>query len=89
MSSTLGSVAFVDGSDISVRFFGMLFNNSSIIFNLSICCIPGVFLVPFNALVRSSIALITVSTGVIVGCVMYLCLKNTVSDICLLFVFFT
>ena len=89
MSSTLGSVAFVDGSDISVRLLEMLFNNSSIIFNLSICCIPCVFLVPFNAWVRSSIALTTVSTGVSVGCVMYLCLKNTVSDIRLLFVFFT
>ena len=89
MSSTLGSVAFVDGSDISVRLLGMLFNNLSIVFNLSICCIPCVFLVPFNAWVRSLIALTTVSTGVSVGCVMYLCLKKTVSDIHLLFVFFT
>ena len=89
MSSTLGSVVFVDGSVTSVRLFGMLFNSSSIIFNLSICCIPCVFLVPFNAWVRSLIALTTVSTGVSVGCVMYLCLKNTVSDIHSLFVFFT
>ena len=78
MSSTLGSVVFIDGSDISARLFGILFNSSSIIFNLSICCIPGVFLAPFNAQVRSLIALATVSTGVRVACVMYLCLKNTV-----------
>ena len=77
MSSTLGSVVFIDGSDISARLFGILFNSSSIIFNLSICCIPGVFLAPFNAQVRSLIAL-AVSTGVRVACVMYLCLKNTV-----------
>jgi hypothetical protein len=30
-----------------------------------------------------------VLTGVSVGCVIYLCLKNTVSDIVSLFVFFT
>ncbi len=81
MSSTLGIGIFVDGSDISVRLLGMLFNSSSIIVSLSICCIPCVFLAPFNAQVKSSIALTTVSTGVSVGCVIYLCLKNTVSDI--------
>jgi len=43
LSSTLGSVAFVDGSDISVRLLRMLFNSSSIIYLLHSMCIPCSF----------------------------------------------
>ena len=72
MFSTLGIVVFIDESNISVRLLGILFISLSIIINLSICYNPCVFLAPFNAQVRSSIALTTVSTGVSVGCVINL-----------------
>ncbi len=93
MSSTVGVGKFIwvaeGGSDMSAGLLGMLFNSLLIFFSLSICCISCTFLAPFSALVRLLIALTSVSTGVSVGCVMYLCLKNTVSDSLLLLVFLT
>ncbi len=91
MSSTIGAGIFIwvaeGGSNMSARLLGILFNSLSILFSLSICCIPCTFLAPFSVLVRSLVALTTMSTGVSAGCVMYLCLKNTVSDFLLLLVF--
>jgi hypothetical protein len=46
-------------------------------------------LFPLIAFVKLWIALITRSSVVIVGCVMYLCLKKTVSEICLALVAYT
>ncbi len=70
-------------------FVGMLLSSSLIFSNVSICMSPFVFFLPFKASVKSLIVLTIMSTWVKVGCVMYLCLKNTVSDICSLLVFFT
>ncbi len=50
---------------------------------------PFALLFPFNACVRSLMALVMTSAGVMVGCVMYFVLKNTVSDTRSLFVYFT
>lgn len=68
---------------------GMLFSISSIFSSASISAAPLTFLLPFSACVRSSKAFTIVSAGVTVGWVMYLCLKNTVSDIRSLLVCFT
>ena len=48
----------------------------------SICVLPPRFLPPLIAFDRSWIALITRSSVVNVGCVICLCLKQTVSEIC-------
>ncbi len=54
-----------------------------------ICSNAFVLLFFFNACVRSFSALIIVSAGVMVGCVMYFVLKNTAFDTRLPFVCFT
>ncbi len=66
-----------------------LFRISPIFSNVLICAIPFRFFLPLSACVRSSIALTIVSTCVKVGWVICLCLKNTVSVILMLLVFFT
>ncbi len=48
---------------------------------------PFVFLLPFRACVRLLMAFVSMSANVKVSCVMYLCLKNTVSDTLALLVF--
>jgi hypothetical protein len=68
-------------------FFGMLLSNSSIFSNALICASPFTFFLPFRACVKSSIALMIMSACIKVGCVMYRCLINTVSDILSLLVF--
>ena len=45
------------------------------------CAVPLVFDMTCIACMRSWYALTITSAGVTVGCVMYLCLKNTVSEI--------
>ncbi len=65
MSSTLGSGV----SDNSVSFWCMLLRSSSNGFNRLMSWIPLAFLVPFSALVRPMIALMTLPAGVSVGCV--------------------
>jgi hypothetical protein len=47
------------------------------------------FLFCFRAFIKSFRALTIVSSGIKVGCVMYLCLKCTMSDTLLLLVFLT
>jgi hypothetical protein len=82
-SSKVTHVVFV------VFVVGMLFSILSIFSNASICAIPFWFLLPLSACVRLSIAFTIVSAGIKVGWVIYLCLKNTVSDILSLLVFLT
>ncbi len=67
----------------------ILFNVSSILCNASYSTIPLLFLFCFRVFVKSFRDFIIVSSGVKVGCVMYLCLKCTVSDILSLLVFLT
>ena len=43
-------------------------------------CCPLRLVVPLRVVMRSWKALMIASAGVTMGCVMYLCLKNTVSD---------
>ncbi len=50
-------------------------------FNTSISAVPTVLASFLDALRKSLIALIIVSTGVTTGCVRYLCWKKTVSEI--------
>jgi hypothetical protein len=68
---------------------GILFNISSIFCNASYSTIPLLFLFCFRAFVKSFRAFTIVPSGVKVGCVMYLCLKCTMSDILSLLVFLT
>ena len=87
-----GAVALLKVTRISFIawiFVWMLLSSSLIFSNASICMLPFVFFLPFKASVKSSIALTIMSAWVKVGCVMYLCLKITVSDIRSLLVFFT
>jgi hypothetical protein len=59
---------------------GVLLRMLSSSVNASICCNPLWFLFPFNACVSLLSALVIMSAGVMVGCVMNFVLKNTVSD---------
>ncbi len=76
-------------SFLVTTFLGMLLSSSLICSNDSICVLPFTFFLPFRVCVKLSSALTIMSACVKVGCVMHLCLKNTVSDILLLLVFLT
>ncbi len=82
----------VPGGGLSIGIgavFGVLLRMSSSLFSASSCSNPFALLFPFNACVKLLSTLIIVSSGVMVGCVMYFVLKNTVSDTLSLFVCFT
>jgi hypothetical protein len=68
---------------------GVLLRMSLSFLSASSCSNPFALLFLFNACVKLLSALIIVSAGVMVGCVMYFVLKNTVSDTLSLFVCFT
>ena len=76
--TTLGSallMSFVKLVSGGVEFV----SNSSSFCSVSSCSIPSRFVRPFKVCVRSVIAFTIMSAGVTVGCVMYLCLNQTVS----------
>ncbi len=68
---------------------GVLVRMVSSRFSASICSNPLWLRFSFKAFVRTFNALVIVSAGVKVGCVMNFVLKNTVSDTLSLFVCFT
>ncbi len=68
---------------------GVLLRMSLSFLSASSCSNPFALHFPFNACVMLLSALIIVSAGVMVGCVVYFILKNTVSDTLSLFVCFT
>jgi hypothetical protein len=67
----------------------VLFKMLSSFLSALICFNPFTLFFLFSSCVRSFSALMIVSAGVMVGCVMYFVLKNTVSDTLLLFVCLT
>ncbi len=76
-----GFVALLDLTHLVEVVFcvGILLRSWSIFSNSSICSMPFMLLLPFNACVGYPRALITVSAGVTVNWITYLCFKNTVS----------
>jgi hypothetical protein len=89
--ATLGVVASSLGTCLGggVCACGAWLSSSSNFCGASYSIMPFVFLLPFRACVRLSMAFVSMSADVRVGCMMYLCLKNMVSDTLLLLVFFT
>ncbi len=65
---------------------GTLLSSLSIFCSTLICSLPFMFLLSISACVRSLSAFIIVSSGIKVGCVMYLCLKCTLSGNISLFI---
>ena len=88
--STLGSGSLVSSFCV-VDVVGLGLRASSIRASTStLSCSADLLLrFPCNACIKSLHALAIVSAGVMVGCVMYLCLKKTVSEIRLCLVSFT
>ena len=94
-----GAGGLTDGSNVTLcscfardkssSWIGLLVSSYSSFCNASICSKPSTLFLPFNAHVRSLIALTIWSAGVTLGWVIYLCLNQTVSVIRSLLVFFT
>ncbi len=80
--ATLGVVASSLGTCLGggVCACGAWLSSSSNFCSASNSIMPFVFLLPFRACARLLMAFVTMFADVRVGCVMYLCLKNTVSD---------
>ncbi len=88
----LNVTRLVSGGGLSIGIgavSGVLLRMSSSFLSASNCSNPFALLFLFNACVKSLSALIIISAEVMVGCVMYFVLKNTVSDPLSLFVCFT
>ncbi len=89
--ATLGVVASSLGTCLGggVCACGTWLRSLSYFFSASNSIMSFIFFLPFRACARSLMAFVSMSADVRVGCVMYLCLKNMVSDTLLLLVFFT
>jgi hypothetical protein len=87
--SILGSTACIGVGIVSTCVGGGVLVSSSLGgFSDLIWSSPSKFVYPLSACVRSVSTLTIMSAGVTVGCVIYLCLNHTVSDILMLPVFF-